>query len=84
MSPSGVVTNGVNGNGMSAFTRLVAVAGVSGVIAMYLVWFVTNWVTSDLRAHAEESRTQMAAIATNLWIICRNTAPPSERSECRK
>lgn len=80
-----MATNGsVATTGLPGFIRVLAVAGVTGVIAMYLVWFLAASVSADIGKHADESRTQMEAIKANLWVMCRALAPVADRTECRR
>lgn len=92
----GTGTAEVNGNGASALVRLVAVAGVSGVIAMFFVWWVTTTVTADVRwsrealdrhnilvqQHVIDSNVAHATQSLNLYLICRAVAQPVDRERC--
>lgn len=91
--------NGQGLLGMPVWARVIALVGGPTAAAGYLIYVMTTSVAADTKAmrfemeahatevrrHVVETREQIDAIKSNLWVICRELSKSDlARSDCKR
>jgi hypothetical protein len=83
MGPSRSIERGASLYDLPVWIRAAAIVGIPGLIAVYLVWTLTNNVATRIEAHTTESRDAGERQFQMLQQICTNTATtPEARASC--
>lgn len=70
-------------DGLPLWARVVAVVGLPGAIAIYLVYVLATALPGKLEAHAAESKADAERTLRVLQQICQNTAEtPEAKASC--